>query len=376
MNNLPFRRHLFTAFLLVVSGTCHALNVSLLTDKLKSPWAIAVEPTSNQLLITEKNGQLLRFDLSKRQLHVITKIPSVAVQGQGGFMDIALAPDYQKSAKVFFTYTKRVKKGYATALASASLRTDSDQWSLDNWQDVLVTQSASTSGHHFGSRIAFDNQQHLFFSVGDRGERSNAQDLTNHAGSILRLNLDGSIPSDNPFINRAGALPEIYSYGHRNPQGLAFIERSQQLLAVEHGPRGGDEINLILAGANYGWPIISYGKEYWGPISVGESTAKAGMLQPLMQYTPSIAPSSLIFYQADYYPSLNQSLLLGALALRHLNQIKFSQPIDQLTHAKQHPFTSIQWLKKAQRRIRDLAVLPNGKIVLISDRGELLMLER
>mgnify|MGYP002526237288 FL=1 len=156
--------------------------------------------------------------------------------------------------------------------------------------DLLVTRSASSTGRHFGSRIAFDGAGHLFFSVGDRGVRPNAQNLSTHAGSILRLDLNGNVPEDNPFVHQTGALPEIWSYGHRNPQGMFYDRNQQRLWSIEHGPRGGDEINLILPGLNYGWPIISYGKEYWNPFPVGEGTEKEGMEQPVKFYVPSIAP--------------------------------------------------------------------------------------
>lgn len=359
-----------------ISIPAFSLNITVLSDQLKSPWAVAIEPSGEQILITEKKGRLLRFSMNDKQLKVIATIPTVKVLGQGGLMDIALAPDFESSAKLFFTYAKARNNGAATTLASAKLQKNTDGWTLTNWRDLLITQPSSNSGRHFGSRIAFDNNNHVYFSVGDRGERASAQNLSSHTGSILRLNLDGSIPWDNPFINNAQHLPEIYSYGHRNPQGLTFIKNSNQLLAVEHGPRGGDEINLILAGNNYGWPVISYGKEYWGPVSIGKGTAQKGLQQPLMQYTPSIAPSSLIYYQDNYFPKLQHSFLLGALALRHLSQVRFKQPIQALVTAKQQPHQITQWLKNYGRRIRDIATLKDGRIIAISDRGELILIEK
>lgn len=173
-------------------------------------------------------------------------------------------------------------------------RLNDEQSGFSEWQELLVTKSTSGTSRHFGSRIAFDDRGHLFFGIGDRGERDYAQNLSNHAGAILRLNLDGSVPDDNPFVNNRNALPEIWSYGHRNPQGLYFDREHNRLWEIEHGPRGGDEINLILAGENYGWPVISYGKEYWAPIAVGEDTHREGMQQSVKVYDPSIAPGSLI----------------------------------------------------------------------------------
>lgn len=361
--------------LLLMSAYSFAYNAALLDDQLISPWAIAVEPNSGDLIITEKAGRVLRFNLNSRKLTMIGEITNSTLFGQGGLMDIAIAPNYQQSKELFFTYAKAVEGGVATTLAKAKLNTDTKPWQLENLKELLVSNPASDSGRHFGSRIAFSKDQKIFFSVGDRGLRSNGQNLATHAGSILRLNLDGSVPADNPFVDNKNALPEIYSYGHRNPQGLVFLRKSNRLLAVEHGPRGGDEINLISAGANYGWPVISYGKEYWGPIAVGESTQKSGMEQPLMQYTPSIAPSSMIYYQGKSYPKLTNSLLLGSLSLRHLNQVRFNKPITELNTAKILPHKTTKWLVDIKRRIRDIAVLKEGKIVMISDRGELLLLE-
>ncbi|EPJ51817.1 MAG: hypothetical protein OFPI_16310 [Osedax symbiont Rs2] len=339
-------------------------SVKMLTDQLVAPWALAYLAQSQSLLITEKAGKLFRFDLNSGTLSLITGVGAVQAHGQGGLMDIAISPDFSTSKLLYFSYAKQVSKGqFATSIASARLLQSATGWRLQSWRDLFVSQPASTSDKHFGSRIAFDTQGHLFFSIGDRGVRANAQKLSNHPGSILRLNLDGSVPADNPFVGLAGIEPAIYSYGHRNPQGLYYDREQQQLFAIEHGPRGGDEINRIEPGLNYGWPVISYGKEYWGPGSVGEGVAKEGMQQPLMYYTPSIAPSSLIFYQHSYFSQLKDSFLAGSLVLRHLNQIKFSGNYSD--------YKQWRWFKKARRRIRDIAVLSSGKIAIITDSGEL-----
>ena len=242
------------------------------------------------MLITEKIGKLKQLDLRNGDMADIGGLPSIKAYGQGGLMDVALHPNYEQTAWLYFTYIKPVNKRYVTTLARAKLAGHY----LSLWQDLLVSQSATDTNRHFGSRITFDEAGHLYFSIGDRGERTQSQDLSSHAGSIIRLYLDGTIPKDNPFIQTKGALPHIYSYGHRNPQGLFYDKATGRLWSIEHGPRGGDEINLIRAGLNYGWAIISYGKEYWGPFQVGEGTHKDGMEQPIKQYTPSIAPSSLI----------------------------------------------------------------------------------
>ena len=219
--------------------------------------------------------------------------------------------------------------------------------------------------HHYGSRIAISDQ-HLYVSIGDRGVRENAQDLSNHAGKILRLNLDGSIPKDNPFVGTKGALDEIWSYGHRNPQGLAWDQ--QRLWAIEHGPRGGDEINLIKKGANYGWPVISYGKEYWGPFNVGEGTHKVGMEQPIKYYVPSIAPSDLVIYKGGMFKSWAGSLLTGALRGKHINKISVDQDLRVNTEKK--------LLTNLKQRIRSLLIDKQGRIYFSTDQGNIYVLRR
>ena len=238
--------------------------------------------------------------------------------------------------------------------------------SLVNWQDLLVSDSATGTGRHFGSRIAFDNQGHVFFGIGDRGERDNAQDLSNHAGSIIRLNLDGTVPDDNPFVNQQDKRDEIWSYGHRNPQGLVFDPQKKNLWSIEHGPRGGDEINLIKKGNNYGWPVVSHGKEYWGPISVGEGTEKPGMESPLKVYIPSIAPGSLIYYSAEAFPGWQNSLFSGALKLRHLNRVTVLGD-GQLGEEQ-------RLLESLDERIRALKQGPQGWIYFSTDNGKIMRL--
>lgn len=335
-----------------------ALTTQTLTDALQSPWALAQIPDTQELLITQKSGQLLKFNLNTKVTTEITGVADTMRLGQGGFLDVAISPDFKDTQYVYFTYSKAInKKQGATTLARAELR----EQQLINWQDLLITDSASDNGRHFGSRISFDDNDHVYFSVGDRGERDNAQNLQNHAGTIIRLHLDGRIPKDNPFVDNALALPEIYSYGHRNPQGLFYDSKRNILFSNEHGPRGGDEINIIEKGKNYGWPIASYGKEYWGPKKVGVDE-KAGMQTPLLQFTPSIAPSSLIVYHGNYYPALSGSLLSGALVLQHINQLNFDEH-DNLTDEIRH--------FQNQGRVRDLLELASGEIVYITDSGQL-----
>jgi len=276
------------ASLIEISQPNQAFKLEQIADDLGIPWGITFL-NENEIIFTERQGKIKIIELDSLRITTLQGLPSIAVKGQGGMLDVATGPDYASQGWIYFTYSKRSDSGPVTTLARA--RRVQDQ--LTDWQDLLISKSATDTGRHFGSRIAFDGAGHVFFGIGDRGVRDNAQNLANHAGTIMRLELDGAIPDDNPFLNVAGARPEIWSYGHRNPQGLLFDAEKDILWSIEHGPRGGDEINLVEKGRNYGWPVISYGKEYWAPISVGEGTEKEGMEQPVKVYIPSIAPASL-----------------------------------------------------------------------------------
>jgi len=325
------------------------------------PWGM-VFLSSNKLLVTDRKGPVRLFYLDQLRKIKLKNIPSVKAQGQGGMLDVALSPDYKTSGWIYFTYVKEVNGDGATVLARGKLETDR----FSHWQELLVTKSTSRKSYHFGSRISFDDKGHVFFGVGDRGKRPNAQNLMNHAGSIIRLNLDGTIPDDNPFnlksdIQKQTALPEIWSYGHRNPQGLIYDFKNKRLWSNEHGPRGGDEINLILPGRNYGWPVISYGKEYTSSDDVGESTHRKGMSQPVKVYTPSIAPGSLMLYTGDTYPEWKGNLFSGALKLRHINRIVLDKDGKEIKEER--------LLEKLNKRIRTLAQSPEGWIYFSTDDG-------
>jgi len=336
-------------------------QIEQVASGLQIPWGLAFL-SENQLLITERHGRLSLLDIEKSTISEISGLPLVYAVGQGGLLDVAVEPGYQPGDWIYFTYSLDVDGEGATTLARAKL----NQNQLERWTDLLVTQSTTDTGFHYGSRIAFDDAGHVFFSIGDRGHRPNGQDLTTHAGSILRLNLDGSVPIDNPFINQKGALPEIWSYGHRNPQGLLFDKITQRLWSIEHGPRGGDEINLIERGKNYGWPIISYGKEYWGPVDVGEGTEKPGMEQPVKVYIPSIAPGSLMLYRGLAFPEWQGNLFSGALKLRHLNRVVLDNSGTALKEER--------LLKNLNERIRAVTQNNQGWIYLSTDSGKILRL--
>ena len=310
-----------------------------------------------QLLTSQRAGSLHLIDLDRLKVIPVQGAPKVFHQGQGGLLDVAASPS---GDWIYLTYSKPQNREGVTTLARARLRENA----LVDWQELLVTDSATDEVRHFGSRIAFDGQGHLFFSIGDRGERQQAQNLENHIGTILRLKLDGSIPTDNPLVGKANARPEIWSYGHRNPQGLVYDRQSGRLWSNEHGPRGGDEINLVQKGRNYGWPVISYGKEYWGPIAVGEGTHKAGMEQPIKEYTPSIAPGSLLLYRGDAFPEWRGNLFSGALKLTHLNRVVLSA--DGKAIAEERLFEDLR------QRIRALVEDSQGWIYFSTDSGSIL----
>ena len=335
--------------------------VERLLKGLGIPWGMTFLE-NDQILISEKSGQLKLFDLKSGSTRVIQGAPAVVHEGQGGLLDVAVGPDFNNDHWVYITYAKPVNGEAATTLARAKI-IDSR---LSQWQDLLVTDSVSDSRRHFGSRIAFDHQGHVFFGVGDRGVRDEAQNGSNHIGSIIRLQLDGKIPEDNPFLSDPAIRDEIWSYGHRNPQGLIYDRQTRALWSVEHGPRGGDEINLVVKGQNYGWPVISYGKEYWGPFQVGEGTHKKGMEQPVKQFTPSIAPGSLMMYRGQAFPRWQGSLFTGALKLRHLNRVWLNEK-GQATGEE-------RLLADLKPRIRALIEGPEGWIYFSTDNGELFRL--
>jgi glucose/arabinose dehydrogenase len=344
---------------IVIDQSNPRFKLEQVAQGLGVPWGMAFL-NDQELIFTERDGDIKILDLDTLEITTLKGAPEVDAEGQGGMLDVATGPDYATQGWLYFTYSKSTISGAVTTLARAR----HSGIHLSNWQDLLVTDSATSGYRHFGSRIAFDQQGHVFFGVGDRGERGNAQILSNHAGTIMRLRHDGSIPDDNPFLFQQDVLPEIWSYGHRNPQGLLYDSSSGNLWSIEHGPRGGDEINLIQKGANYGWPVISYGKEYWGPVSVGEGTEKAGMEQPIKIYIPSIAPGSLILYSATAFPQWRGSLFSGALKLRHLNRVSIS--------ADNKAIAEERLLGDLNERIRALAQSPEGWIYFSTDSGKIM----
>lgn len=325
------------------------------------PWGMTFI-SDDKIIINGKNGKIKILDIKTKELKVLKNTPIVFYEGQGGLLDVQKSNFFKKDSLLYFTYVKKIKGQGVTTLARAKLINNR----LEEWKDLFISSSATNTSRHFGSRITFDEEGHIFFSIGDRGVRKNAQNLKNHAGTIIRLNLDGSIPKDNPFINLKNKKEEIYSYGHRNPQGLFYDKTNKKLWSSEHGPRGGDEINLIKKGKNYGWPVISHGKEYWSPIRVGEGTHKEGMIQAKKVYIPSIAPSSLIVYTDNILDKWKGNIFLGALKLRHLNRIV----LDSNGGIEKEE----RLLEELGERIRNVIQSPKGDLIISTDSGNILKL--
>jgi glucose/arabinose dehydrogenase len=356
---IPFSLQSQAASTIEINQSNPNFKLERVAQGLGVPWGMAFL-NDHELIFTEREGNIKILNLDSLEITLLKGTTEVDAEGQGGMLDVATGPDYATRGWLYFTYSKSTVSGAVTTLARARR----SGIHLSDWQDLLVTDSATSSYRHFGSRIAFDQQGHVFFGVGDRSKRDSAQNLSNHSGTIMRLGLDGSIPDDNPFLSRDNTLPEIWSYGHRNPQGLLYDTSSGNLWSIEHGPRGGDEINLIEKGANYGWPVISYGKEYWGPVSIGEGTEKAGMEQPIKVYIPSIAPGSLMLYSATAFPQWQGSLFSGALKLRHLNRVSIS--------ADNKAIAEERLLGDLNERIRALVQSPEGWIYFSTDSGKII----
>ncbi len=304
---------------------------------------------SNHLILSLRDGELYSYKM-KVQTKKKLNPPNVIAKGQGGLMDVLY-----KSPYIYMTYTKKSSGELTTALARAEFNLKKPLV----WQDLFVAKVQGGSNVHFGSRVVF-HKNSLFMTIGDRGKRDLAQSLEHHNGKILRLTLEGKPHPENPFLNQKKALPEIWSYGHRNPQGLAVNKLNGKLYSSEFGPKGGDELNLIERGKNYGWPVITYGREYWGP-KIG-TTQKKGMQQPLLHWTPSISPSGLHHYSGANYKSLNDSFLLACLSDQHIRQV---QP------TKKGTFVQTEHFKKMNERIRHIKESPDGWLYFTTDSGKL-----
>ncbi len=345
------------AFTLLLSTPSVAATVETVASGLENPWGLVFLPDGS-MLVTERPGRL-RIVRDGVLSEPVANVPDVVAQKQGGLLDVALHPDFAKNRRIYLSFSEPRDGGNGTSLARARLPEDGK--ALENVEVIFRQMPAIDSTAHFGGRIAFAPDGNLFLTLGDRySERDSAQDLGTHLGKIVRLTADGKPASNNPFIGKEGALPELWSYGHRNPQGAAIEPSTGLLWTVEHGAKGGDEINRPEAGKNYGWPVITYGRDYSGA-KIGEGTAKDGMEQPLHYWDPSIAPSGLAFYNGKKYPDWDGDLLLGALAGQKLVRLDIK---DGKVVGEEAMFEDLG------ERIRDVRVGPDGDVYLLTDDAE------
>jgi glucose/arabinose dehydrogenase len=330
---------------------------------LVNPWSLAFLPNGD-MLVTEKPGRLrLVRSNGTLEAQAISGTPQVLAMGQGGLLDVALHPRFADNQLVYLTYSKAGEAGNTTALARGRL----EGLTLTDVKDIFVADAWSKATLHFGSRLAFGPDGMLYMTVGERNERNRAQDTNTHAGKVLRLRDDGTVPADNPFVGRTGFKPEIYTYGHRNLQGLTVHPTTGAVWQTEHGPQGGDELNLLQAGKNYGWPVVTFGREYTGE-AITNQPWREGMEQPVTVWVPSIALSGAAFYTGDRFPTWKGSLFVGGLAGQLLHRVVFTE---------RGPIGREPLIPELRQRIRDVRQGPDGLLYLLVDAnpGGILRLE-
>ncbi|MBJ9277502.1 PQQ-dependent sugar dehydrogenase [Citrobacter amalonaticus] len=342
-----------------------AVNVEVLQTKLDHPWALAFLPGDHGMLITLRGGQLRHWQADKGLSDPIPGVPTVWASGQGGLLDVALAPDFSQSRRVWLSFAQADAQGNAGTVVGYGRLSD-DLSRLENFQTVFRQMPKLSTGNHFGGRLVFDGNGYLFIGLGENNQRPTAQDLDKLQGKVVRLTDQGKIPPDNPFVNQPGARPEIWSYGIRNPQGMAMNPWSDTLWLNEHGPRGGDEINIPEKGKNYGWPLATWGINYSGfkiPEAQGEKVA--GTEQPIFYWQKSPAVSGMAFYDHDTFPQWRQKLFIGAL--KDQNVIVMNVNGNTVTEEG-------RILGERKQRIRDVRVGPDGYLYVLTDEsdGELL----
>ncbi|MFT3739307.1 MAG: PQQ-dependent sugar dehydrogenase [Breznakibacter sp.] len=335
-------------------------RVDTVATGLDVPWGIAFLPDGD-MLVTERSGQLFRFRNGKLA-GIVENVPAVFNRGQGGLSDIILHPQYDKNGWIYLAYAQPSESGNMGNTAVMRVRLKNDK--LIDHQMIFKAEPDSDRGYHFGARMVFDDKGYLYVTVGDRGNQSDAQSLDSYSGKVHRLFDDGRIPEDNPFVGDRKAIPSIFTYGHRNPQGIAIHPVTREIWANEHGPKGGDEINIIQRGKNYGWPEITYGINYNGT-QITPYTSKSGMEQPIHQWTPSIAPSSLAFVTGDKYPEWQGDVMSGSLSFRYLER-------DRIEGTK---LTESEKLIENAGRVRHVTMGPDGYIyVAIEQPGVVIKL--
>ncbi len=334
----------------------HKFTVETVLTGLEHPWGLAFLP-DGRLLITERPGRLILFDPKDGSRTSVGGIPEVVARRQGGLLDVALHPAFADNGWVYLSWAGSHGSGLATHVGRGRLAGDR----LEGFTVLFRADPPLSGGQHFGSRLVFDRDGYLFITVGDHGERDSAQDRNTHMGTVIRLNDDGTVPDDNPFTGVNGARAEIFSYGHRNPQGMTLHPKTGVVWLHEHGPRGGDEINIPKAGANFGWPKVTHGREYFGP-RIGPAPPQPGFEPPLHHWTPSIAPSGLAFYDGDRFPKWRGDLFAGALAGQHVARVRFDA--EHRVVEEERLLEDLGW------RIRDVRSGPDGYLYLLPDRPD------
>lgn len=323
---------------------------------LEHPWSLAFLP-DGRMLVTERQGRLRLVTADGVDPEPITGVPTAFARGQGGLLDVAVDPAFDDNRLVYLSYAALDDRDAATNVARGRLQ----DHALTDVEVIFESNAGGSGGRHFGSRLAFDDQARLYITHGDRGERRSAQDPTNHAGAVMRVGTDGAVPEDNPFNGQDAAQPEIFSFGHRNPQGMARNPDNGEIWTHEHGPQGGDEINILRAGANYGWPVATFGKEYGSGFDIGEGTDLPGIESPIYYWVPSIAPSGMAFYDGAAFPEWQGNLFVGSLKFALLVRLELDG--DTILHEE-------RLLEDRIGRIRDVRVGPDGLVYLLNDEPD------
>ncbi|MBA2405885.1 MAG: PQQ-dependent sugar dehydrogenase [Bdellovibrionales bacterium] len=352
-------------FLLLISlsaSSVHAVSkqesssykFETLLERKEVIWGFDFLP-DGKVILTQRDGKMLTFDPATKAVVELKGVPKVYSAGQAGLLDVRVHPDFKTNNQIFFSYSEPVGDDESTTVLGVATLKGSE---LTNFKKLFSGHAPNDNDIHYGSRIEFDLKGHLFLTMGDRDQRHKAQDLAFHQGKIMRLNLDGSIPQDNPYVKQKDKKPEIWSYGHRNPQGLTRHPVTGEIWEGEMGPRGGDEINLIKPEKNYGWPVITYGREYYGP-KIG-TTAKAGMEQPLVHWVPSISPSAIAFYSGDKISGFKNNLFIATLSATHVRRLV----MEETKVVKQEElFADLDY------RWRNVRSGPDGYLYLSTDEG-------
>ncbi len=343
-----------------------SVSVNQIATGLDHPWALAFLPHQQGMLVTERPGNLRVVSVDGVISAPLSGVPKVWANGQGGLLDVVLSPDFAHDRLVYLSYAEGGGEDGKAGTAVGRGRLAQDMRGLENFKVIFRQEPKLSTGNHFGSRLVFDRDGYLFIALGENNQRPTAQDLDKLQGKVVRIYPDGRVPDDNPFVGQAGVRPEIWSYGHRNQQGAALNPWTGTLWTHEHGPRGGDEINVIVAGKNYGWPMATYGIDYSGePISEAKGQVVEGTVQPKHYWEKSPAISGMAFYDSDHFKPWNHNLFIGALAAEELIRLQFDG--DKIVHEE-------RLLGELKSRIRDVRMGPDGYLYVLTDaeNGQLL----